>query len=866
MAQPTYTPIQLYHSLTASAVPTAANLLQGELAINIADGKLYYEDGSGVVQVIASKGAGTIGGSTTQIQYNNAGALAGSSAMTFNNSTNVVTLTTLNLTNALGAIYGGTGLSTYTTGDLLYSSASNTLAKLAIGTANYILTVNSGGTNVQWSAPSSISVSTATNLAGGAAGSVPYQSAAATTTFLAIGAADRVMTSSGSAPQWVTSLTSLTGVSSSSITNTSLTSGRVVYSGASGVETDSANLTFNGTTLTTTGLSNSGTSALVRLVTVGDTSFNGATAFAPATPAKLYMGTGTATDTTSAIGATNAVGAVASLAITPIAATNTSVTYTNASTLYIAGAPSAGTNITITNPYALYVNAGASYLGGNTAVTGTLSATGTISGTGTNTWNIQSVGTSGSLVAGGWFYGVNEGLNLSPNGAGLLKRLTISYFNGATYAEALGISNVSAGTGTLSLMNGVASVTSTGLAVAPGVLTLGTDLVYDAFINSPESMFFNVDSDANSSNQSFIFGTDRAGTTGGTEFMRISGATGGVGAVGIGYSSLTSVGNNGLAVLGNVGIGTSSPTAKLQISVASAAVNGTKGVRITNPAGTIVMLECGSGGDSFVGTESGSTFNIRTNNAIHMTFLNGGNVGIGETNPTQILHLKGSSTTYALAETTGSGTSSGFRMKAGAGTDFTLYTTQGGNQFGIYNNTTSTQPLTINANGVLALLGASTSATGVGITFPATQSASTDANTLDDYEEGTWTPTLSFDIGQSGNFTYSTQTGFYTVIGNTAVIYFTIACTAIPVAGGILKISSPFATALTTTKGFVSSVGGLTFTSRNLGAGGTQVAITNYSGVLAPGILGSGRGYTDIVDVGALTAGFNISGCVIINF
>jgi len=159
---------------------------------------------------------------------------------------------------------------------------------------------------------------------------------------------------------------------------------------------------------------------------------------------------------------------------------------------------------------------------------------------------------------------------------------------------------------------------------------------------------------------------------------------------------------------GNFGIGETSPTAKLHIGVASAAVNGTKGVRIANPAGTIVMLECGSGGDSFVGTESGSTFNIRTNNAINATFLTSGNVGFGETNPVQKLHFKGSSTTYALAETTGSGTSSGFRMKAGAGTDFTLFTTQGGNQFGIYNNTTSTQPLTIDASGNL----------GVGVTAP----------------------------------------------------------------------------------------------------------------------------------------------------
>ena len=372
MAATNYTPIQLYHSTTASAVPLAANLAQGELAINITDGKLYYEDSGGVVQVIATKGAGTIGGSTTQIQYNNAGALAGNAAMTFNSGTNVTTLTTLNLTNALGATYGGTAQSAYTQGDILYSSATNTLSKLGIGTVNYILT--STGSVPQWVAPSSVTVNTANNLAGGLAGSVPYQSALDTTTFLAIGAANRVMTSTGSAPQWVTSLTGLTGVSSSSITNTSLTSGRVVFSSTAGLESDSANLTFNGTTLSTTGLSNTGFSTLVKTLTLGDSSFNGAAVFAPATPAKLYMGTGTVTDVTSAISATNATGAIASLAITPIAATNTGVTYTNASTLYIAGAPSAGTNVTITNPYSLYVAAGDAFFGG-TVTAGTVNLT-----------------------------------------------------------------------------------------------------------------------------------------------------------------------------------------------------------------------------------------------------------------------------------------------------------------------------------------------------------------------------------------------------------------------------------------------------------------------------------------------------------
>jgi len=47
--------------------------------------------------------------------------------------------------NVIGTTYGGTGLSTYTTGDLVYASAANVLSKLAIGTADQILMVNASG-------------------------------------------------------------------------------------------------------------------------------------------------------------------------------------------------------------------------------------------------------------------------------------------------------------------------------------------------------------------------------------------------------------------------------------------------------------------------------------------------------------------------------------------------------------------------------------------------------------------------------------------------------------------------------------------------------------------------------------------------
>jgi hypothetical protein len=64
-------------------------------------------------------------------------------------------------------------------------------------------------------------------------------------------------------------------------------------------------------------------------------------------------------------------------------------------------------------------------------------------------------------------------------------------------------------------------------------------------------------------------------------------------------------------------------------------------------------------------------------------------------------------------------------------------------------------------------LESATSVSGTGISFPSTQSASTDANTLDDYEEGTWTPSISLNTGTAT--TYGTQAGTYTKTGRMVV-------------------------------------------------------------------------------------------------
>jgi hypothetical protein len=102
MAQTNFTPIQLYFSSTATNVPLAANLANGELAINITDGKLFYKDNANAVQVIGWK--------------------------------------------VVPATAGGTGQTSYAVGDLLYANTTTTLAKLAdVATGNALI---SGGVGV----------------------------------------------------------------------------------------------------------------------------------------------------------------------------------------------------------------------------------------------------------------------------------------------------------------------------------------------------------------------------------------------------------------------------------------------------------------------------------------------------------------------------------------------------------------------------------------------------------------------------------------------------------------------------------------------------------------------------------------------
>ena len=106
---------------------------------------------------------------------------------------------------------------------------------------------------------------------------------------------------------------------------------------------------------------------------------------------------------------------------------------------------------------------------------------------------------------------------------------------------------------------------------------------------------------------------------------------------------------------------------------------------------------------------------------------------------------------------------------------------------------TLTTPVVSTTIGVGA---ATPSASGAGITFPATQSASSNANTLDDYEEGTWTPVAT---AQTGSLTAYASSGTYTKVGRLVYLSGTVTITTAGTASGVMFIAGyPFTNGSTT--------------------------------------------------------------------
>jgi len=266
---------------------------------------------------------------------------------------------------------------------------------------------------------------------------------------------------------------------------------------------------------------------------------------------------------------------------------------------------------------------------------------------------------------------------------------------------------------------------------------------------------------------------------------------------------------------GNLGVGTSSPSSfgksafvATTGSTALYAGSSTQGVYISNSTGTDVVYNAsGSFGAQHV-WQSGNVERAR--------LTAGGDFGIGVI-PTTKLHVVGSANNAGpfitfqatSANSTFNWVSTAFASNMTTGNLVHFIgkdgSTNNAGYFGFqYNGAGSVNNLltlgffandnifNINGNGNVSLKGATTTASGVGITFPATQSASTDANTLDDYEEGTWTPSLGSEGGGS-SATYNFISGRYRKIGNLVIAQWGLNVATWTAGSGTLQISGlPF--------------------------------------------------------------------------
>ena len=113
----------------------------------------------------------------------------------------------------------------------------------------------------------------------------------------------------------------------------------------------------------------------------------------------------------------------------------------------------------------------------------------------------------------------------------------------------------------------------------------------------------------------------------------------------------------------------------------------------------------------------------------------------------------------------------------------------------VFDGTNFSTTGTIKGTSTISVGAATPSTSGAGITFPATQSASSDANTLDDYEEGTWTPSLG------GNTTYNTQLGQYTKIGRQVTVTASLIVTTLGTGSTTTISGLPFSTNATSISG-----------------------------------------------------------------
>ena len=273
--------------------------------------------------------------------------------------------------------------------------------------------------------------------------------------------------------------------------------------------------------------------------------------------------------------------------------------------------------------------------------------------------------------------------------------------------------------------------------------------------------------------------TYAAGSGGGSTDMSIGSA---------GFLEINTAGVERMRITsaGNVGIGTASPSAPLHIYNSSAALallestNASGAYATWRNSGTSIGDVGAALAVSGVGLPSDFMIASRSGNMIfgsafteRMRITSTGNVGIGTDAPSQKLHVSGGIALFCnTAIGSGADANSGLRIVAPIGTthyNWMVAAQQNINDAFEITPSTAVGGTTFNSPALSILATTGVISIKSGIKFPATQVASADANTLDDYEEGTWTMGIAFG-GSSVDVTTALNTGTYTKIGRQVTV------------------------------------------------------------------------------------------------
>jgi hypothetical protein len=286
---------------------------------------------------------------------------------------------------------------------------------------------------------------------------------------------------------------------------------------------------------------------------------------------------------------------------------------------------------------------------------------------------------------------------------------------------------------------------------------------------------------------------------------------------------------------GFVGIGTTSAVGgRMELAIGGNA--GGSAIQLGRSGTNKATIQSDSSDNLYIETNGAFPMVFSTNGSERMRITSAGNVGIGTSSPFQ------PAANRTVASINGI-TSSVLNLGVNNSLVTYLFVGAGGSTFETAGSNTisasGANPIIFNTNAVERVR-----VTDNGLTFNGDTAA---ANALDDYEEGTWTPTM-----QGATFTYAGQLGYYTKIGRQVLVWLDIDASYSSPTGSFAINNLPFTQANGRGEGVVRPINGVVFTGYvTCEALGSLIYFSN-------NFTGVGSNTTDMDNTNFNAAGFRI--------